>query len=142
LLVKMEVYGGIPNRTSKKRVFKVVSKENGVFPLTATLTTGKGHNIELPITLKVGAVQEVAKIISLPPKPESRKTDLNINCPYCGDTIDEESKFCPHCGSILTEVKKEAVQNQEEKIVKQCNNCGRDLPREAKFCAKCGQKVE
>ena len=141
LLVKVENYGGLPKRNSKNRVFKVLSKENGNFTLTATLTTKSGHNIELPITLQVGVVQEGTKPISLVSKPEAEKTVVKVICPFCGEKIDEDAKFCPHCGSNLTEVKKEAVENQEEKTTKHCLKCGRELSKEAKFCAKCGQKV-
>ena len=142
LLVKVENYGGLPKRNSKNRVFKVLSKKNGNFTLTATLTTKSGHNIELPITLQVGVVQEGTKPISLVSKPEAEKTVVKVNCPFCGEKIDEDAKFCPHCGSKLTEVKEEAVENQEEKPTKHCLNCGRELSKEGKFCAKCGQKVE
>ena len=142
LLVKVEIYGGLPKRNSKSRVFKVLSKENGVFTLTATLTTKSGHNIELPITFQVGVVQEGTKPISLVSKPETEKTVVKVTCPFCGERIDEDAKFCPHCGSILTEVKEGAVKKQEEKTTKHCNNCGSVLSKEAKFCAKCGQKVK
>lgn len=142
LLVKVENYGGLPKRNSKNRVFKVLSKQNGNFTLTATLTTKSGHNIELPIKLQVGAVQEGTKPIPIIAKPEAEKTVVKVNCPFCGEKIDEDAKFCPHCGSKLTEVKEEAVENQEEKPTKHCLNCGRELSKEAKFCAKCGQKVE
>ncbi len=142
LLVKIEFYGGIAKRNSKNRLFTVLPKADGIFTLTATLTTKKGHMIELPITLQVGGIQEATKPISLVSKPVEEKSTVKVNCPFCGDKIDEDAKFCPHCGSDLTEVKKEAVENQEEKTSKQCHNCGRDLPIEAKFCAKCGEKVE
>ena len=142
LLVKVENYGGLPKRNSKNRVFKVLSKQNGNFTLTATLTTKSGHIIELPIKLQVGAVQEGTKPIPIIAKPEAEKTIVKVNCPFCGEKIDEDAKFCPHCGSKLTEVKEEAVENQEEKPTKHCLNCGRELSKEAKFCAKCGQKVE
>jgi len=142
LLVKLENYGGLPKRNSKNRVFKVLSKQNGNFTLTATLTSKSGHNIELPITLQVGAVQEGTKPISIVAKLEAKKTVVKVNCPFCGEKIDEDAKFCPHCGSNLTEVKEEAVENQEEKPTKHCLNCGRELSKKAKFCAKCGQKVE
>lgn len=142
LLVKVENYGGLPKRNSKNRVFKVLSKQNGNFTLTATLTTKSGHIIELPIKLQVGAVQEGTKPIPIIAKPEAEKTIVKVNCPFCGEKIDEDAKFCPHCGSKLTEVKEEAVENQEEKPTKHCLNCGREISKEAKFCAKCGQKVE
>lgn len=142
LLVKVENYGGLPKRNSKNRVFKVLSKQNGNFTLTATLTTKSGHIIELPIKLQVGAVQEGTKPIPIIAKPEAEKTVVKVNCPFCGEKIDEDAKFCPHCGSNLTEVKEEAVENQEEKPTKHCLNCGKEISKEAKFCAKCGQKVE
>ncbi len=141
LLIKTEIYGGIPNRTSKKRVFKVISKKSGVFPLIATLTTSKGHNIELPITLQVGVVQSVAKPVSLPIKDEVEISMLKVNCPYCGDQIDEESKFCPHCGSNVVTTNEKPVKSQEELKTKHCQNCGMELSKEAKYCAKCGQKI-
>jgi len=112
----------IPQVNSKNRVFKILSKQNGNFTLTATLTTKSGHNIELPIKLQVGAVQEGTKPIIA--KPEAEKTIVKVNCPFCGEKIDEDAKFCPHCGSKLTEVKEEAVENQEEKPTKHCLNCG------------------
>jgi len=142
LLVKVENYGGLPKRNSKERIFKVLSKENGVFTLTAALTTKSGHNIELPITFQVGVVKEGTKPISLVSKPEAEKTISKVNCPFCSEKIDEDAKFCPHCGSNLTEVKEETVENQDDKITKHCKICGRELSKEAKFCAKCGQKVE
>ena len=142
LLVKIEFYGGMAKYNSKNRLFTVLPKEQGVFNLTATLTTKRGHLIELPITLQVGVVQEVTRPISLVSTPVVEKPAVKVNCPFCGDKIDEDAKFCPHCGSNLTEVKKEAVENQEGKTTKQCLNCGNELPKEAKFCAKCGQKVE
>lgn len=141
LLIKIELYGGIAKRHSKNRLFTVLPKENGVFNLTATLTTKKGHHIELPIILQVGIIQEVTKPISLVSKPEAEKTITKVNCPFCGDKIDEDAKFCPHCGSNLVDVKKESVETQVEVKAKHCQNCGMELPGEAKFCAKCGQKV-
>jgi len=142
LLIKLEFYGGIAKRNSKNRLFTVLPKANGIFTLIATLTTKRGHHIELPITLQVGGVQEVTRPISLVSTPAVEKPAVKVNCPFCGDKIDEDAKFCPHCGSNLTETKKEAVETQEEKNTNHCNNCGRELPSKAKFCASCGQKVE
>ena len=141
LLIKSEIYGGIPNRSSKKRVFKVLSKNKGVFPLIATLTTGKGHMIDLPITLKVGVVQNVVKTDSLPIKNDAENLVAKVNCPYCGDQIDEESKYCPHCGSNVVNIKEKPINTPEELKTKHCQNCGVELSKEAKFCAKCGQKI-
>jgi len=140
LLVKVEIYGGMANRISKKRVFKVLPKKNGIFLLTATLTTGNGHNIDLPIKFQVGVVQEVAKSISVVSDPEAEKTVSKVSCPYCGDKIDKDSMFCPLCGSNLANIKEESTVTKEVKI-KHCYKCGTELAKEAKFCAKCGQKI-
>lgn len=141
LLIKTEIYGGLSNRSSKKRVFKVISKNKGIYTLIATLTTSKGHNIELPITLRVGTVQSVAKPVSLPIKDNAENLMDKVNCPFCGDQIDEESKFCPHCGSNVVNVKEKSANAKEEVKIKHCQNCGMELSKEAKFCAKCGQKI-
>lgn len=141
LLIKTEIYGGISNRSSKRRVFKVLSKSNGIYTLIATLTTGKGHIIELPITLQVGAVQSLRKPESLPNKDNAENLMVKVNCPFCGDQIDEESKFCPHCGSNVVNIKEKPVNVKEEGKTKHCQNCGMELSKEAKYCAKCGQKI-
>jgi RNA polymerase subunit RPABC4/transcription elongation factor Spt4 len=141
LLLKVEFYGGIAKRSGKNRLFTVLAKQNGIFTLTATLTTKRGHNIELPISLQVGVVQEVSKPISLVSTHVPEKTGVKVNCPYCGDKIDEDAKFCPHCGSNLADFKEELVETQEKIKTKHCQNCGNDLPIEAKFCAKCGQAI-
>ncbi|NVM17060.1 MAG: zinc-ribbon domain-containing protein [Candidatus Lokiarchaeota archaeon] len=141
LPLKIEFYGGIAKRYSKNRLFKVLPKENGIFTLTATLTSKKGHIIELPITLQVGVVREITKPISLVTTSEVEKPISKVNCPFCGDRIDEDAKFCPHCGSNLVDIKNKSVETQTEISAKHCLNCGMELPGEAKFCAKCGQKV-
>ena len=143
ILIKREFYGGIAKRHSRNRLFSILPKENGVFTLTANLLTKRGHNITLPISVQVGAVQTITKPISLvtATKSESETPMLKVNCPFCGDKIDEDAKFCPHCGSNLTDVKKEAEESQEEIATKHCHNCGNELPQEAKFCAICGQKL-
>ena len=142
ILIKREFYGGIAKRNSRNRLFAILPKENGVFTLTANLLTKKGHNLTLPISVQVGTVQTKAQPISLASVTKSETPAVKVNCPFCGDKIDGDAKFCPHCGSNLTEVKKEAVETQEEKAIKHCQNCGTELPIEAKFCAKCGQKAE
>ena len=142
LLLKIEFYGGIAKYYSKNRLFTVLAKQNGIFSLTATLTTKRGHNIELPISLQVGVIQEVSKPISLVSTHEPEKTGVKVNCPFCGDKIDEDAQFCPHCGSNVVDIKEESVETQEEIKAKHCQNCGMELPGEAKFCAKCGQKVD
>jgi len=139
LLVKSEWYGGIAKRYSKNRLFTILVKENGVFDLTATLTTKRGHNIIFPFIVQAGTTQAPTKTISLLSKPVVDKPVSNVNCPYCHTEISEDAKFCPHCGSNVEEKLQEI---QEKKLTKHCSNCGIELHDEAKFCAKCGQKVQ
>jgi len=145
ILIKREFYGGIAKRNSKNRLFSILPKDNGVFSLTANLVSKRGHNITILISVQVGTVQTISKPISLisatKSESEAETPVMKVNCPFCGDKIDEDGKFCPHCGSNLTEVKKEAAESQVVKTTKHCHNCGNELPLEAKFCAKCGQKV-
>lgn len=138
LLVKSEWYGGIAKHYSKNRLFTILVKENGVFDLTATLTTKRGHNIIFPFIVQAGTTQAPTKTISLLSKPVVDKPVSNVNCPYCQTEISDDAKFCPHCGSNV-EVKLQEIQ--EKKLTKHCSNCGTELHAEAKFCAKCGQKV-
>lgn len=138
LLVKSEWYGGIAKHYSKNRLFTILVKENGVFDLTATLTTKRGHNIIFPFIVQAGTTQAPTKTISLLSKPVVDKPVSNVNCPYCQTEISDDAKFCPHCGSNV-EVKLQEIQ--EKKLAKHCSNCGTELHAEAKFCAKCGQKV-
>jgi len=139
ILIKREFYGGIAKRNSRNRLFSILPKENGVFTLTANLLTKRGHNITLPVSVQVGTVQTITKPISLASVTQSETPAVKVNCPFCGDEIDNDAKFCPHCGSNI-ETKTQDVPKVQEN--KNCQNCGTDLPIEAKFCASCGQKVE
>jgi len=138
LFTKSEWYGGIAKHQSKNRLFAVSVKENGVYDITATLTTKKGHNITYPFIVQVGTAQAPTKTISLLSKPVVDKPVSNVNCPYCHAEVKEDAKFCPHCGSNVEEKLKEI---QETKLATHCSNCGTELQEEAKFCASCGQKV-
>jgi len=138
LLVKSEWYGGIEKRKSKNRLFTILVKENGVYDLTATLTTKRGHNITFPFLVQAGTTQVPTKTISLVSKPIVDKPVSNVNCPYCHTEINDDAKFCPHCGSDVVE---KLIEIQETKLATHCSNCGTELHEEAKFCAKCGQKV-
>ncbi len=138
LLVKSEWYGGIAKHYSKNRLFTILVKENGVYDLTATLTTKRGHNITFPFIVQVGTTQTPTKTISLVSKPIIDKPISNVNCPYCHTEINDDAKFCPHCGSNVEE---KLIEIQEKKLAKHCPNCGIELHQEAKFCASCGQKV-
>ena len=136
IMVKSGFFGGLAKRNSKNRLFTILPKEKGIFTLNANLLTKRGHNLTLPISVQVGTVQNKVQPISLVSMTRSETPAMKVNCPFCGDKIDEEAKFCPHCGSNLEE------KTQDVKDYKNCQNCGYDLPIEAKFCAKCGQKVE
>jgi len=136
ILIKREFYGGISKRHSRNRLFSILPKENGVFTLTANLLTKRGHDVTLPISVQVGTIQPITKPISLASVTKSNTPTVNVNCPFCGEKIDEDAKFCPHCGSNIAE------KPQNDKDSKNCQNCGNELPIEAKFCASCGQKVE
>ncbi len=144
LLVKTEWYGGIEKCHSKNRLFTILIKENGVYNLTATLTTKRGHNIAFPFTVQAGTTQAPSKTISLlslpnVDQPVSKQVSKQVNCPYCQTEISNDAKFCPHCGSNVEEKLEEI---QEKELALNCSNCGVALHEEAKFCAKCGQKVQ
>jgi len=139
LLVKSEWYGGIAKHYSKNRLFTIMVRENGVYNITATLTTKKGHNISFPFIVQAGTTQVAPTgTISLLSKPIVDKPVSNVNCPYCHTEVNEDAKFCPHCGANVEEKLKEI---QETKLATHCSNCGTELQEEAKFCASCGQKV-
>ena len=38
-----------------------------------------------------------------------------MSCPYCGETIENESKFCPKCGKVLNLKISEQVKENSEK---------------------------
>jgi membrane protease subunit (stomatin/prohibitin family) len=48
-----------------------------------------------------------------------------FNCPDCGNSIPQGSKFCPLCG-------------HQQLVLDQCVNCSKNLPPNARFCPKCG----
>ncbi len=139
LVVKSEWYGGIAKHYTKSRLFTILVKENGVYDITATLTTKKGHNITFPFIVQAGTTQAPVKTISLLSKPSVDKIVSKVNCPYCHAEISDDAKFCPHCGSDVEEKLKEI--QEKDLVAKHCANCGVELLEEAKFCAKCGQKV-
>ncbi|KKK45280.1 hypothetical protein LCGC14_0706920 [marine sediment metagenome] len=134
LVIKNESYGGIGNGRKKSRLFKIIPKAEGVFTLTAILSSKRVNLLTLQIEVIVGNVQiPSSPIIQQVQDPIVKKPVTLINCGYCHEKIDSDAKFCPHCGSNLAE--------KPEKTVKICSNCGAELPNEAKFCAKCGEKT-
>lgn len=136
--IKSEWYGGIGNGNKKSRLFAIIPKAEGIFTLTATLSSKKTILLTLPIEVRVGNVQ-------VPPKPVLQQNQLTpvteksitkISCPFCGEGTESDAKFCPICGSNL-----EGKLNEEKKTII-CPNCAHELPLDAKFCASCGEKIE
>jgi predicted nucleic acid-binding Zn ribbon protein len=138
LLIKNEWYGGIGNGNKKSRLFSVIPKANGIFNLTATLSSKKVTLLALPVELRVGDVQVQPKPVSQQIQSESAidKPLKKISCPFCGEQIESDAKFCPICGSNIKDKQKEKKQTSI------CPNCGQELPLDAKFCANCGEKLE
>ena len=135
LVIRNESYGGIGNGHKKSRLFKIIPKAEGVFTLTAILSSKRVNLLTLQIEVIVGNVQvPVRPIAQQVQEPIAKKSVTQINCKYCHEKIDSDAKFCPHCGANLTE--------KTESTVKICKSCGMELPLEAKFCAKCGEKAE
>ena len=139
LLVKSEWYGGVARGRAKTRLFTILPKEEGIFQLTATLTSKTISNVNLPIEVRVGNVALTQKRQISPIKAEMSQITSKVNCPFCHELIDADASFCPQCGSniqekaeILTPVLKDTIK---------CSNCGTELPTDAKFCAKCGTKL-
>jgi len=137
LRIKSEWYGGIGNGGKKSRLFAIIPKAQGIFTLTATLSSKKIILLTLPVEVRVGNVQ-------VPPRPVLQqkqhaqaieKPISKINCPFCGEGTESDAKFCPICGSNL-----EGKLNEEKKT-KICSNCAQELPLDAKFCASCGEKI-
>jgi predicted amidophosphoribosyltransferase len=52
-----------------------------------------------------------------------------MNCPGCGLTLEENTKFCVGCGNPIPEVLN-------------CRSCGEMLQQDSKFCKQCGKKVD
>ena len=62
-------------------------------------------------------------------KAASTTAQQNTQCPDCGNSIPNESKFCPLCG-------------HQQVVFSQCSNCGKNLPPNARFCPKCGHPAD
>jgi len=135
-VIRSERYGGIGRRNRKSRLFSIIPKAEGIFTLTATLTSKNSVISTLPIEVIVGDIQVPSKPLPQTEKSVLGKPIIKINCPFCGEEIESDAKFCPICGSKLGE------EQKEEKKTKICPNCGHELPLDAKFCAKCGVKME
>ncbi|MFX0082838.1 MAG: zinc ribbon domain-containing protein [Candidatus Hodarchaeota archaeon] len=135
IIIKSERYGGIGRRNKKSRLFSIIPRAEGIFTLTATLSSRNNVILTLPIEVRVGNVQIAARQRPQVEQLVVEKPITKINCPFCGEEIESDAKFCPICGSKLGELEK------EEKKTKICPNCGHELHLDAKFCAKCGVKM-
>jgi len=138
LRIKSEWYSGIGNGNKKSRLFAIIPKAEGIFTLTATLSSKKIILSTIPVEVRVGNVQVPRKTV-LPQTQVGQKIQkavTKLNCPFCGESIESDAKFCPICGSNL-----ERKLNEEKKS-KICPNCAHELPLDAKFCASCGEKLE
>lgn len=136
ILNRSESYGAITGRYKKNRLFSIIPKAEGIFTLTATLSSKNTILLTLPIEVRVGSIQIPSKPSTHQKQPVFEKPIKKINCPFCGEEIEGDAKFCPICGSKLGE------KQIEEKKTKICPNCGHELPLDAKFCVKCGVKME
>lgn len=136
ILIRSERYGGIGNRYKKSRLFSIIPKAEGIFTLTATLSSRNNVILTLPIEVRAGNVQIPLRPSIQQAQPVFEKPVTKVNCPFCGEEIESDAKFCPICGAKLGEKQK------EEKKTKICSSCGHELPLDAKFCAKCGVKME
>jgi len=136
--IKSEWYGGIGNGNRKSRLFSIIPKAEGIFTLTATLSSKKTVLLALPVEVRVGNVQVPPKSVfqDIQPSQETEKSITKISCPFCGEGTESDAKFCPICGSNLEDKLK------EEKKTKICPNCAHELPLDAKFCASCGEKID
>ena len=133
LRIKSEWYGGIGNGRKKSRLFSIIPKAEGVFTLTATLSSKRIILIALPVEVRVGNVQVLQQ---KQPTQAIKKSITKINCPFCGESTESDAKFCPICGSNLE------GKFKEEKKTNFCSNCAHKLPLDAKFCASCGEKID
>ena len=138
-MIKSEWYGGVAVGRSKKRLFTIIPKEEGLFKLTASLTSKSQPIISVPIEVRVGNVAVPQKTVPTI-KSSEPKMVKKVNCPFCHELIDSDASFCPECGANV----KQKLEESKEPIknTKFCVNCGTELPSDAKFCAKCGTKLK
>jgi ribosomal protein L40E len=135
ITIRSERYGGIGNGRRKSRLFSIIPRAEGIFTLTATLSSRNNVLLTIPIEVRVGNLQKLSQPVTQVAQPVSQRVITNINCPFCGEQIESDAKFCPICGSKLGE------PQEEEKNTTICPSCGHELPLDAKFCAKCGFKI-
>jgi ribosomal protein L40E len=133
IIIRNERYGGIGNGNKKSRLFSIIPRAEGIFTLTATLSSRNNVLLTIPIEIRVGNVQKPVQSFTQRVQPLPSKI-TKVNCPFCGEEIESDAKFCPICGSKLGDLQERELE------IKSCSGCGHELPIDAKFCAKCGTK--
>ncbi|WP_299527193.1 zinc ribbon domain-containing protein, partial [uncultured Lutibacter sp.] len=60
----------------------------------------------------------------------------SINCPNCGNKLNEGALFCGSCGEKII---------QQTKVIKvdvnTCQKCNTPFEKDEKFCAECGTAI-
>lgn len=89
-------------------------------------------------------IQEVENDGESESKPEET---IELKCPVCGSTIDEDDVFCSICGINLKDYKaneKETAEGdlEEKQEELKCQKCGCELDEDDVFCSNCGNKIE
>jgi RNA polymerase subunit RPABC4/transcription elongation factor Spt4 len=140
MLVKSEWYGGVPAGRSKRRLYSIIPKAEGIFKFTAYLTSKTRPIIDIPFEVRVGNVAVAPELSKPLTTPSATKVMQKMNCPFCHELIDNDASFCPHCGSNIQQ--KLEQSKKDGKDTRFCTKCGTELPIDAKFCAKCGTKLK
>lgn len=60
-----------------------------------------------------------------------------MNCPHCGQSVDDREAFCIYCG-----FEKERREEESTASAPKCRNCGHPMEAGEIFCGNCGQKQE
>ena len=130
ILSRVRGYGGIESRRQKIKPFVILPKSEGIFSLTATLTSNNIKLLTIPVEVRVGNNQGSSKPII------HQEQVLQIECPFCGELVESDAKECLLCGSSVKE------QDEDQNDSKNCQICGQILAPNAKFCVKCGTKTD
>ncbi|MFX1477644.1 MAG: zinc ribbon domain-containing protein [Promethearchaeota archaeon] len=136
ILSKVRGYGGIEGRTQKIKPFVILPTIEGVFNLSATLSSNHTNLLSLPIKVIVGN-NHSASIYGIHTEQKIKvKPVIKLKCSFCGELVEADSKECLLCGASVEEPK----NNHDN--TKTCHICGKELTIDAKFCVKCGTKTD
>lgn len=65
-----------------------------------------------------------------------------MNCPNCGTTLPEGTKFCTECGKQIPSEPTQVInQDAAQPRGSYCPNCGNMVPANTNFCVVCGAKI-